>query len=184
MGTLGIIQFMERSAVGTGYPGNGVGRILYRIHSIKLQLFAILTAVDIDRKRSREQVSPGTYEPPVLPHLKLFPANMDHASAAAETDILFHTIPPCRQKTPPVHTDRGRKITRYHLWFAPLSRSGPQVVPTHDGAITGAPDTALLGPFRSGGCSRVYFPAYPLPLSPNRGFSGRDGRRYFSLSLQ
>ena len=36
----------------------------------------------------------------------------------------------------------------------------------------------------SGGCSRVYFPACPLPLSPNRGLSGRDADWYFSLSSQ
>ena len=36
----------------------------------------------------------------------------------------------------------------------------------------------------SGGCSRVYFPACHLPLSPNRGLSGRDADWYFSLSSQ
>ena len=51
---------------------------------------------------------------------------------------------PFHAKSPLSLRTEGVK-TRYHLWFALSSRKRPQAVPTHGGAITGAPDTALLG---------------------------------------
>lgn len=49
------------------------------------------------------------------------------------------------EKRPRPGGDRGRKHSRYHLWFAVFSRTRPHGVPTHSRAVTGAPGARLLG---------------------------------------
>lgn len=110
-------------------------------------------------------------------------SNASHLPAAAGTDIPIHKIP-LSCKKPSVRSDRGRKNAVPPLVRRFLAKTASCRANTRrrdNGRTRHGPTGGLPC---SGGCSRVYFPACPLPLSPNRGLSGRDGRRYFSLSSQ
>ena len=110
-------------------------------------------------------------------------SNASHLPAAAGTDIPIHKIPLLCKK-PSVRSDRGRKNAVPPLVRRFLAKTASCRANTRrrdNGRTRHGPTGGLPC---SGGCSRVYFPACPLPLSPNRGFSGRDGGWYFSLSSQ
>lgn len=88
----------------------------------------------------------------------------------------------------PLSFDRGRQRSRYHLYIPPLHRERtPRVRQRrclrNPSAITGAPDTLLLGNRRWKGCSERYSPASSLPLSPNRGFSVQINHRLLLLVI-
>ena len=110
-------------------------------------------------------------------------SNASHLPAAAGTDIPIHKIP-LSCKKPSVRSDRGRKnaVPPLVLRFLTKTASCRANTRRRDNGRTRHGPTGGLP--CSGGCSRVYFPACPLPLSPNRGLSGRDGGRYSSLSSQ
>ena len=57
------------------------------------------------------------------------------------SDVIVCTEPG-KIKRPVPCKDRGRKASRYHLWFAASSQTQPHGVPTHSCAVTGAPGHA------------------------------------------
>ena len=66
--------------------------------------------------------------------------------SGGKSPVPIHTLPFRISKTPPVPSDRGRKATRYHLWFAASSRKRPRGVPSTPRRCNGRPRSTPTEP--------------------------------------
>lgn len=125
-------------------------------------------------------------QPAGFPFLQRFLSDPAHRSPQQQADLPFHPSPhPFRSKNAPCpFWTGGRKDAVPPLVRRLLADNGLIGCSHTPDAVTGAPDTALLGQNRSGGCSKAYSQAAPLPLAPFRGFSGQAPSWYSSLSSQ
>ena len=110
MGTFRVIQLMRFSAVRARSFRHSIAFVFRHLRSIEFQLFAFLAAIDVYRKRTRQQISPRTGEPAKLPQLNLFAAHMGHFPAAAEAGLSIQQPLSFRQKRPLSLRTEGVKI--------------------------------------------------------------------------